>query len=103
MMILVPIPVYHDITGKEENVTIGLIPIDLVTIKSIIEEPETGFATIHYKSSEELETRMPFIELFAMFNSQGIVDGVGLKRCLEVSKPLKDYITELDYPKHTQQ
>lgn len=94
-MILATIPTYNEYTNKQEGVTIGLIPIDLISIKTIVEEEETGFATIHYKGGSPLETHTPFIEMLDIFNRQGIIEFKALPRCLKVSKPLQQYINEL--------
>lgn len=103
MMILATLPTFHEITGNEDGVVVGLIPIDLVTIQTILEEEETGFATIHYKSCEPLKTRMYFTELLSILDKQGVVDFTNLNTCMKVSKPLKSYIDELkrleDLPK----
>lgn len=95
MMILMKLPTYNQWTNDIEGVTIGLVPIDLMTIKTITEDQDTGYATIYYKGGEPLQTYTPFIEMLDIFNNQGIVEFKGLKRCMEVSKPLSDYIKEL--------
>lgn len=94
MIILVPLPTYNPITDQINGFTVGLVPIDLMSIKNI-EEEENGYATIHYKMSDSLKTAMSFTSLLAILDKQGVVDFTELQSCMKVSKNLKAYIDEL--------
>lgn len=75
MFILGKVPIVNKYTDKTEGHTLSMIEIDLMAIRNIDENIETGNAIIHYKTGvKELETSIPFTTLFSYLYNSGIID-----------------------------
>jgi len=90
-MLLVPIPVNNDITGKEEDTTLALVVIDLPALSSIDLDRDTGYGTIVYRNNMIQETKVPFLALLTFFSNQGIVLNPFADRCRGISKQVDTY------------
>jgi hypothetical protein len=99
MLILVPMPIINNITGKQEGKTISLIPFDLLSIKSIDEDIEDNNVIIKYKtidgSPNDLKLDILFIDFIKPFINTGIVDFTHANKARLVSKSLDTYLKEL--------
>lgn len=94
MFILVPIPVYNEITEQQEDETIALVPLDPQSIKSLRECKETGNLIIDYKMSNSLVTLMPFIKMVKFLSNTGSISFLGSEACQKISLSYKQAIEE---------
>jgi hypothetical protein len=91
MMLLMPVPVYNNITEQEEDTTLALVTIDLLSILSIELNKENGYGDIQYKGGGTQETKIPFLALLDFFNRQGVLLNPFEVRCNGISKEVDKY------------
>ena len=94
-MILIPIPVYNNITEKEEATTLALVTINLANLRTIEENLETGFADIYYNNNGCQETKIPFPDMLKFFLEQGAVNTTFSNNCNYISPAVDSVLKTL--------
>ena len=92
MFILAPIPDVNDLTNVENGQTVAILPIDILSVQSVKEDTETGYAIIEYKGGKVIKTLMPFVELLAIYTAQGAVYFDFADSCANISPNVKAFI-----------
>lgn len=92
MFILAPIPDINNITNVENGSKVSLLPIDFLSIQTIVEDVEDGNAMIEYKTGKTLKTQIPFTKLLAIYATQGLVLFDMENEVSKISKPVAQYI-----------
>ena len=98
MYMLIPVPIYHDITEEIIGKSIAAVDISPMSVKKIEEDIETGYAVIHYKNSEPVKTLLPFMVLISKLIEQGLIDYVtASKECCRISSAFSSYCKPTNY------
>ncbi len=92
MFILAPIPDINSITNVENGSKVSLLPIDFLSIQTIVEDVEDGNAIIEYRTGKSLKTQIPFTTLLEIYARQGLVLFDMDKEVSKISKPVAQYI-----------
>lgn len=86
MLVAVPLPVYHEITGQIIDETIGIISISFESVQKITECKETGNAIIQYHSGKLEKTLVPFIVIFVELNNTNPLMCLAMDKSKKISK-----------------
>jgi len=92
MFLLAPIPDINSITDVENGSKASLLPIDFLSIQTIVEDVEDGNAIIEYRTGKTLKTQIPFTLLLDLYARQGLVIFDMDKEVSKISKPVAQYI-----------
>lgn len=97
MLILLPIPATHALaTDVNIGKTVALVPIDLLSIRSINEgiDDLANKTIIKYKGVEsDLVLDIPFVEVMEVFNRMGLVDASLINYCAKISPAIQNILT----------
>ena len=90
MVVAIPLPVYHEVTGQVIDETIGIVSIGFDSVQKITECKETGNAILHYHTNKTERTLVPFMTLFVELNNTNPLMCLAIDKSKKISKAFND-------------